>query len=219
MTDFDMNQWRYGCWADTTAGTAYQVATWGGTRCEKVADNGLMQPCNPVEPLIEVRQYLGQPATACPDCDLDADGQITLVDLTMARNGAFGPKSVGVGETHAKIFNSGVDAPGAMVNLTQFVDDSSGGAGDYLEITHWDTGVVIDCGDVNQHLPYLQELTVSDASFPGKPGQAMADEMCQLGGLAYCSDGAMMYSIGHCHIAPDGTHFIRISAGACMKCL
>jgi hypothetical protein len=84
--------------ADTTAGTAYQVATWGGTRCEKVADNGLMQPCNPVEPLIEVRQYLGQPATACPDCDLDADGQITLVDLTMARNGAFGPKSVGVGE-------------------------------------------------------------------------------------------------------------------------
>lgn len=218
MSDFDMNQWRYGCWADTSAGTAYNVAAWGGTRCEKLADNGLIQPCNPLQPLIDVRQHLGQPVADCPDCDLDQDGQITLTDLTLARNVAFGPLKVGEGETHAVLMNSGSDAHTAMTTLTQWIEEDQSSYGTYLEITEWETGISIDCADPDQHLPFLDDLTISDHGQPTEPGQAIVDFLCQLQGFTLCASNSMMYSIGHCRIGPDGVHRIRISLN-CMKCV
>jgi hypothetical protein len=199
MSDFDMNQWQIGCFKFNGDPQASQVATWGGSQCSKVEDNGLLQPCNPLEPLIDVRQYLGQPASACPACDLDEDGQITLVDLTMARNTAFGPLNNGLGESRAIM----VDAEGTMqdtmtgLDTMDFADKDRGGF--VFEITHWETGIAIDCLNNDPSDPDSLAQRFDDIIAPqeGAPMKEMADAYCEAinGPGAYCSPAAISYSV------------------------
>jgi hypothetical protein len=219
MTDFDMNQWRYACYKTMTANgpRAYNYVTWGGSQCEKTVDNGLIQACNPLTGLIQVRQNLRKPVAECPECDLNGDGEITLLDVIRARNKAFGPRKQGLGLSYPIIRRS---------NTT--IDQSIGldpntlqqAAVTYMEVTKWNSTEPVDCNDTSGHIIHLDALTTSSPGSTTLFGQTLANQYCAdtYGGAGICQGGAIGYSIGHCRINKDGTHSIRIVAGYCMKC-
>lgn len=216
MTDFDMSQWIYACYKYKVDGIwrGYQFSTWGGSMCEKTLDNGLIQACNPLTGLTEVRTHLSRPSSDCPSCDRDGDGLISLRDLMMARNEAFGPKKAGLGVTFPIIHGSGTTVNNSL-NLTQFIRPEGRDVSDFIEITHWDAETPVDCSNPASHLTPLRQLTTSDQFSVAFFGQVRANQYCE----SVCVTGAIGYTIGHCRINKDGTHSIRISCGYCMKCL
>ena len=224
MTDFDMNQWQYACYGIVIPPftfKSYRMVTWGGTRCEKILDNGLVQACNPLTGLTEVRSHLGDDAASYPQYDLDGDGVISLRDLTLARNEAFGPYQQGLGETFPAIYKTNTTIDQSLA-LTQFVVPGNQRIASYMEITHWDTDPLnpIDCNDPASHIIPLEELSTSDPGGPSRIGQDLADLWCQAtsGPTSRCAQDSLGYTIGHCRILPDGTHVIRITGPYCMKC-
>lgn len=243
MTDFDMTQWQYTCYIDGAEGKAYQVASWGGSKCEKTEDNGLIQACNPLTGMIAIRGHLRESASTYPEGDLDGDGVISMVDLIRARNIAFGPKLQGIGESRMLIKRSFLeDAPGngtfsslsaeeAMLRLDEVVViDGAQTFADIFEITHWEPGIPVICPDpnihdpvqyqdiVNQHFTYLAEFTSGNG---GTPGAALNDDYCAAthGPGSLCAAGADVAGVGHCKVNSDGTHTIRLVGGNCMKCI
>ncbi len=220
MTDFDMSQWKYACYG-ARVGTqyrSYQVSTWGGSECSKTLDNGLIQACNPLTGLVEVRTNLDRSPSFCLGCDLDGDGVISLKDLTISRNQAFGPRQQGLGQTFPIIYDA-YRTIDQSLPLTQLVLPQNQEAVDYIEITHWDANTPVNCNDPNSHLSPLLMLTTSDQASTTLFGQALANGYCRRLGATYCATGALGYTIGHCRINKDGTHSIRVVAGYCMACL
>jgi hypothetical protein len=222
MTDFDMSQWRYACYvakiADPSVYRGYQVSTWGGSECSKTLDNGLIQACNPLTGLVEVRANLDRPPSFCLGCDLDGDGIISLKDLTISRNHALGSRQQGLGQTFPIIYDARRTIDQSLP-LTQLVLPQNQEAVDYMEITHWDANTPVNCNDPNSHPSPLLMLTTSDQASTTLFGQALANGYCQRLGATYCATGALGYTIGHCRINKDGTHSIRVAAGYCHKCL
>jgi hypothetical protein len=219
MTDFDMNQWRYACYKTMTTNgpRAYNHVTWGGSQCEKVVDNGLIQACNPLTELTATRSNLGAPVASCPDCDLDGDGEITLLDLILARNAVFGPRQQGLGLTFPIIRRAGTTID---ESLTLDPDALQQAAVTYMEVAKWNSTSPVDCNDPSGHIGALVALTTSSPGSTTLFGQTLANEYCAdtYGGAGICQGGALGYSIGHCRVNPDGTHVVRIVAGYCMRC-
>lgn len=219
MVDFDMNQWRYTCYKYGTK--SYQIVTWGGTRCEKTLDNGMVQACYPLTGAVEIRRNLGNQAISCPACDKDGDGVVSLQDLILERNNIYRPTQ-GLGLTFARVVNTTQTVDQTM-NLTQYVTPGSGlsnSAATYLEITHWQPGTPVDCkaplGSPNHQLNWLPELTISDQT-SHYLGQLLGNQYCQAQASNVCRTGALGMIFGHCRINRDGTHSIRATV-YCMKC-
>lgn len=215
MTDFDINQWRYACYG--YSGKGYQIVTWGGSRCEKIVGEEVIS-CAWLTGFIEIRNNLGNPASSCPTCDLDADGTITLQDLTLARNQLPALAFRGERQTFPVIFDSRTTVDQTQA-LTQIVTRDNIDYATYMEITHWNATTPVDCNNPSSHLGFLETLTKSNPTDPTLFGQALANIYCENAGGTYCAQDSLGYTIGRCRINKDGTHSIRVSAGYCMYCL
>ena len=220
MTDFDMNQWKHICYNFNpgTGQKSYNVITWGGTQCEKTVDNGLVQACNPVTGVIEVRNNLNQPSTVCPNCDKDGDGLVTLKDLVIERNSAFGPRRQALGLTFPVIYPTGKTVNQTM-DLTSYVYSGADIMDvDYIEITGWNVGIPVNCLNPGEQGNYLDDLTKSNPLDSTLLNQTLANAWCQARAYNICVAGALGVTFGHCRINKDGTHSIRAAAGYCLKC-
>ena len=219
MTDFDMNQWNLTCYNHN--GNSYKVVSWGGTRCGKVQGQTIIE-CDPQTKLTQVRQHLWQnPLEECPECDLDGDGVISMVDVILARNTGFVPRHRGVGLTYALLFPTGT-------TIDQTLDPSPFVGSDvqiivatYFDITEWDSdfpgSYPVDCNED----PMIQADNLSDITLPGGINGSLADSWCAIygpPGATQCEVDSQGYQIGHCRVWPDGTHSIRVTMGYCMRC-
>lgn len=221
MTDFDMNQWKYICYnynTGTGGWKSYNVITWGGTQCEKTVDNGLIQACNPLTGVVQIRSNLDQPLASCPNCDKDGDGLITLKDLVIERNTTFGPRKQALGLTFPVIYPTG-KAVNQTMDLTSYVHPSADVMDvDYIEITGWDLNTPVNCLSTGDQYSKLPDLTKSNPADSTLLNQYLANSWCQRRGATTCMSGALGVTFGHCRINKDGTNSIRTTAGYCMKC-
>ena len=225
MVDFDMNQWYLTCY--NFGSDSYNVATWGGTRCGKVEGQTIIE-CDPHTKLTQVREHLWQnPLEECPECDLDGDGVISLVDVVLARETGFMPRHRGVGLTYALVFLNGSTQDsdsGAKIDQTldptQFVSpEMQLIPAVYFDMTEWDVGVPVDCNGLP---PELQVLLLSEITYAAGINGSLADSWCAAygqPGATACANGSMGFQIGHCQIWPDGTQSIRVVIGYCMDCM
>ncbi len=223
MVDFEMNQWNLTCY--NFGGDSYKVATWGGTRCGKVQGQTIIE-CDPHTKLTTVREHLWQnPLEECPECDLDGDGAISLVDVILARETGFVPRHRGVGLTYALLLSTGeLWIPGSGATIDQTLDPSPFVGPDvqiipvtYFDMTELAPGIPVDCTDPAEFQAGFLNGIVSG----GGINNSLADSWCSLfgqPGATECSEYGMAYQIGHCRVSPDGTHSIRVTLGFCMRC-
>ena len=221
MVDFEMNQWNLTCY--NFGGNSYKVVSWGGTRCGKVQGQTIIE-CDPHTKLTTVREHLWQnPLDECPECDLDGDGAISLVDVILARESGFVPRHRGVGRTYALLFPTG-DPLYAGTTIDQTLDPSPFVGPDmqiipvtYFDLTELAPGIPVDCSQD----PEFQAGFLNGIVHFGGINGSLADSWCSLFGqlgATECAMDSLAYQIGHCRVSPDGTHSIRVTMGYCLRC-
>jgi hypothetical protein len=212
MTDFDMNQWDIVCYNFDSH--SYKVVTWGGTRCGKVVGN-TVYTCDPQSRLTQVRAHLWQsPIDECPECDLDGDGVISLIDVVLARNSGFVPQRRGLGLTYPALYPTDYSYVDEVFDPAPFVrSDVELIPVTYMDITEWH-GWPVDCNTPEMHTAFLGDI------FDGGLNHLQSESWCgQFGGAPFCDPQHLGFMIGHCRVNPDGTHSVRVVFGYCLKCV